>query len=184
MNSNNGIVRILYAMGREGLLPRRLSRIHPVHRTPTTAIWAQAGVTAVFTFGVGFLAGPFNAYVYLGAMLTLAIIPVYVLTNVACVRYFARRADRSLLRHVILPVAGVLVLLIPVYGQVYPPPDPPLRYFPYLVVAFIVVAAVAATVMGRRNPGLLSRAGAVLASGDTGGETADPDGDDPGQRAR
>lgn len=162
MNSNNGIVRILYAMGREGLLPRPLARVHPVHRTPTTAIWVQAAVTAVLTFGVGFAAGPFNTYVYLGAMLTLAIIPVYVLTNVACVRFFARRDDRRPLRHGVLPVAGVLLLLIPVYGQVYPPPDPPLRYFPYLVLAFIAVAAVVATVMGRRNPDLLARAGAVM----------------------
>ncbi|MQA98254.1 MAG: amino acid permease [Streptosporangiales bacterium] len=163
MNSNNGIVRILYAMGREGLLPRRLSQVHPVHRTPTAAIWAQAVVAAVFTFGVGFLAGPFETYVYLGAMLTLAIIPVYVLTNVACVRFFARRADRRVLRHIVLPVAGILALAIPVYGQVYPAPDPPLRYFPYVVLAFIVVTAVAATVIGRNRPVLLSRAGAVLA---------------------
>jgi len=162
MNSNNGIVRILYAMGREGLLPRPLARVHPVHRTPTTAIWVQAAVTALFTFGVGFAAGPFNTYVDLGAMLTLAIIPVYVLTNVACIRFFARRGDRSILRHLILPTAGILLLLIPVYGQVYPPPDPPLRYFPYLVLAFIAAAALTATIIGRRNPDLLSRAGAVL----------------------
>ena len=168
MNSNNGIVRIIYAMGREGMLPTGLSRIHPVHRTPTTAIWAQALTAAAFTFGVGFWSGPFNAYIYLGSLLTLAIIPVYMLTQVACMRFFRNRdgGRHHTLRHVVLPILGLLLLFIPVYGQLYPVPAAPLNVFPYLIVAAIVVAAIVATVIGRRRPETLGRAGAVLASGE------------------
>ena len=168
MNANNGIVRIIFAMGREGMLPRARSRVHPVHRTPTTAIWLQAIVAVVFTFGVGLLTGPFNAYVYLGSILTLAIIPVYILTNIACMRYFngPGRAERSIWRHVVLPVLGILLLAIPIFGQVYPAPPAPLMYFPYLVLAFIVVMAGIAVILGRRRPEVLARAGAVLATGD------------------
>jgi amino acid transporter len=168
MNTNNGIVRIIFAMSREGMLPARLATVHPVHRTPTTAIWVQALFAVVLTFGVGLVAGPFNTYVYLGSILTLAIIPVYMLTNVACMRYFANvgRAERSVLRHVVLPVAGILLLLVPVYGQVYPAPAAPLRYFPYVVLLYIAAAAVWATMLGRSRPEVLLRAGAVLATGD------------------
>ncbi|MCD2443284.1 APC family permease [Agromyces sp. SYSU K20354] len=169
MNANNGVVRIIFAMGREGMLPSSLGRIHPVHRTPTTAIWLQAIVAVVFTFGVGLLAGPFNAYVYLGSILTLAIIPVYILTNIACMRHFARegRAERNVWRHAVLPVLGIVLLGIPIYGQVYPVPAEPLRYFPYIVLAFIAAMAVIAVVFGRRRPEVLARAGAVLAGGES-----------------
>jgi amino acid transporter len=168
MNANNGIVRIVFAMGREGLLPKGLGKVHPVHRTPTNAIWLQAIVAVVFTFGVGLISGPFNAYIYLGSILTLAIIPVYILTNIACMRHFAGpgRAERSIWRHVVLPVLGILVLAIPIFGQVYPAPPAPLTYFPYLVLIFIAVMAVIAVRIGRRRPEVLERAGAVLATGE------------------
>lgn len=173
MNTNNGVVRIVFAMGREGMLPASLGRVHPVRRTPSVAIWLVAVVAVVLTFGVGFLAGPFNAYVYLGSVLTLAIIPVYILTAIACMRYFARdgRAQRSIWKHVVLPVLGIAVLAIPIAGQVYPVPAPPLAYFPYLVVAFIAVMALIAFRMGRTKPEALARAGTVLATGETDDET-------------
>ncbi len=174
MNTNNGIVRIIFAMSREGMLTSSLARVHPVHRTPTTAIWVQAVFTVVLTFGVGSLVGPFNAYIYLGSILTLAIIPVYMLTNLACMRHFAGAglAQRSIVRHVLLPIAGILLLLIPIYGQVYPVPAAPLRYFPYLVLIYIAAAAVWATALKRSRPEVLQRAGAVLATGDAGIDTA------------
>lgn len=177
MNANNGIVRILFAMGREGMLPSSLGRIHPVHRTPTNAVWLQAGVAVVLTFGVGLLVGPFNTYVYLGSILTLAIIPVYILTNIACVRYFRSHGQGSprIMRHVILPVLGILLLAIPIYGQVYPVPPAPINTFPYLVLSLIAVMAVVSIMLGRKYPELLERAGAVLATGSTDDVPSDDD---------
>ena len=101
-------------------------------------------------------------------MLTLAIIPVYILTNIACMRYFKGegRAERKVIRHIVLPILGILVLAIPIFGQVYPAPPPPLTYFPYLVLLFIAVMAVIAFRLGRTRPEVLNRAGAVLATGE------------------
>jgi amino acid transporter len=168
MNSNNGVVRIIYAMGREGMLPQRLGHVHPTHQTPSTAIWFQAVFAAAVTYLVGFIAGPFNAYVYLGSVLTLAIIPVYIFTQLGVMRFFRGegRAEFSVWKHAILPVLGILLLLIPIYGQVYPVPDAPLRYFPYLVIMFIAVAAVAAAIIERKRAGLLQQAGAAMAGAD------------------
>lgn len=173
MNSNNGIVRIIFAMGRERMLPRQLAHIHPKHQTPSTAIWVQGVVAALFTFGVGALAGPFNTYIYLGAILTLAIIPVYMLTQVACLKYFGRSdigEMRNPVKHIVLPILGLLLLLIPVYGQVWPVPAAPINTFPYLVIAAIVIATMVAWQIGQRHPEVLARAGAVLATGE-----ADPE---------
>ena len=36
--------RSLYALARDGFLPSALARVHPVHRTPATAIWTHAAL--------------------------------------------------------------------------------------------------------------------------------------------
>ena len=187
MNTNNGVVRIVFAMGREGLLPHRLGHVHPVRHTPTVAIWFVAIFSVVLTFGVGLLAGPFNAYVYLGSILTLAIIPVYILTAVACMRHFAGpgRGQRSIVRHVVLPVLGIAVLAIPLVGQLYPVPAPPLNLFPYLVLLFIVVMAVVAYAIGRSRPEVLRRAGTIMATGEADDDATEAAGSviDPNEQA-
>ncbi|PRY17810.1 APC family permease [Kineococcus rhizosphaerae] len=174
MNSHNGITRIVFAMGRERMLPERLARVHPRHGTPSTAIVANTVFAVAVTLVVGLAVGPFETYAYLGSLLTLAIIPVYVLTNVACVRFFATtaRARRRTVPHVVLPVLGVLVMLIPVYGLLWPVPAAPYNAFPYVVLATVVMSAAVAAVIGRRRPEVLARAGAVLAAGEVDDATA------------
>jgi amino acid transporter len=172
MNSHNGITRILFAMGREHMLPRRLASVHPTHGTPSGAIIANTVFAVVVTLAIGAWVGPFNAYAYLGSLLTLAIIPVYIATNAACIRFFSTvaRERRSVVKHVVLPVLGMLVMLIPVYGLVWPVPDAPYNVFPYLVVLAIVASAAVAAVIGRQRPEALARAGAVLAAAETDAE--------------
>ena len=98
-------------MGREHMLPPALATVHPTHGTPSTAIVCNAVFAVVVTLVVGAVGGYVHAYAYLGSLLTLAIIPVYVLTNAACIRFFATtaRARRNTLRHVVLPVLGMLL---------------------------------------------------------------------------
>lgn len=177
VNSNNGIVRILFAMGREGMLPARFGSVSARLGTPAFAVLAQSGFAVVVTVVVGFWVGPFNAYAYLGAVLTFGIIPVYWLTNIACMRFFRKqRPDKfKVLRHVVLPVLGILLMVIPIYGSVWPVPAAPYNWFPYAVLGYALVMALIATVLGRRRPEFLARAGGVLA-----GVEADPDASDPG----
>ena len=97
INSSNGIVRILNTMGREGLLPRTFAFIDPQaahavvrdlrHRRLRASCSRSA--SARVSGGLGDPAGGSNVYGYLGFLLTLGILPVYVLTNLAAARYFA-----------------------------------------------------------------------------------------------
>ena len=102
INSANGIVRILNTMGREGLLPKSLAYIDPKRHSPSHAVFATGVFTVVTALTVGAVsgglgdpAGGSNVYGYLGFLLTLGILPVYVLTNLAAARYFAT-ADGSM----------------------------------------------------------------------------------------
>lgn len=168
VNSNNGIVRILFAMGREGMLPRRLAAVSPKLGTPAFAVLAQSAFAVVVTVVLGYWVGPFNTYAYLGAVLTFGIIPVYWLTNIACMRFFRRQRPQefNVWRHAVLPVIGILLMVIPIYGSLWPVPAAPYNWFPYAVLGYIVLLAVVANVLGRRRPELLARAGEVLAGVD------------------
>jgi amino acid transporter len=113
VNSNNGIIRIFFAMGREGLLPKWFSEVHPVRRTPTKAVLVQGAFSIALALIVGAVSGGLtdplggsNVYGYLGFLLTLGILPVYVLTNLAAVRYLWGSVGFNWLKHFVLPLLG------------------------------------------------------------------------------
>lgn len=107
--------------------------------------------------------GPLGAYNFLGGILGLGIIVLYILMNIGLVGYFWRRhRDKwSVVRHGILPVVGSLLMLLPIYGQVYPLPAWPYRLVPYLIVTWVVAGAVYFAVLRRRRPQFLDAMGRV-----------------------
>jgi amino acid transporter len=187
VSSANGIVRILSTMGREQLLPRMLAYVHPRHRTPTRAVLLVGGFSVIVAIGLGIINGGLddatagsNVYGYLGFLLTLGILPVYVLTNVAAVGYFRRAGRASLVRHVALPLIGAVLMVVLLVEQILQQTDPPYTWFPWVIIGWIALLAAVAIWLGRRRPEELARAGAVLATGEVAGaEAAAPE---PGRR--
>lgn len=173
VNSANGIVRILHTMGREQLLPRVFAEVHPRHRTPTRAVLVVGGFSVVVALGLGLVNGGLgdttagsNVYGYLGFLLTLGILPVYVLTNLAAVAYF-RRSDRlHLLRHAMLPLGGAALMGVLLVEQILQQTDPPYTWFPWVIVVWVAVLGAAAVWLGARRPEALKRAGSVLGTGE------------------
>ncbi|HET9622607.1 MAG TPA: APC family permease [Kofleriaceae bacterium] len=175
-SSTNGIVRILNTMGRERLLPRALAYVHPTHRTPTRAVLAVGAFSIVVALGLGHVNGGLgdaaagsNVYGYLGFLLTLGILPVYVLTNLAAIAYFRRAGRLHAIRHVVLPLVGAALMVVLLVEQILQQTDPPYTWFPWLIVGWVAVLAIAALWLGARRPDALARAGAVLATGDVAG---------------
>jgi amino acid transporter len=173
VNSNNGIVRIMHTMGREGLLPKALGHIDPKRRTPSYAVAVQGIFSVVLAFVVGAVAGGLgdptggsNVYGYLGFLLTMGILPVYVLTNVAAIRFFRARGDFSILRHAILPGLGALLMVGLIVGQIIAQTDAPYTWFPWVIVAWVAVVAAFAVWLGVRRPDVVKTAGAALADVD------------------
>ncbi|HZU14401.1 MAG TPA: APC family permease [Chloroflexota bacterium] len=116
-NSNAGVnaaTRVGYAMGRIGLLPRQLARVHPTHRTPYVAINVQAIVGIALALFLGFATGsPLNGFALLGTVATIIVIGIYILTNLSCVVYYWRdqRAHFNILLHFLIPVLGVILFV-------------------------------------------------------------------------
>jgi amino acid transporter len=110
---HNAITRYTYALASEGALPRQLGRIHPVHKSPYIAGYAQTALAALVV--AGFAA--FHADPYLQLLLwvntpgVIGIVVLQALTAFAVWRFF-RRTDHteSAARTLVAPlVAGILL---------------------------------------------------------------------------
>jgi len=110
----NAATRVGYALARIGLLPRVLSRVHPVHRTPVAAVHLQAILGIVLAIGLGLLlGGPLNAFALLGTVGTIVIIGIYVLTNVSNLVLHLRdhRDEFNVALNLVVPVLGILAFV-------------------------------------------------------------------------
>jgi amino acid transporter len=132
-NSNAGVnaaSRVIYAMGRNGVLPRMFGETHPVHKTPHVAIIAQTALGIVVALLLGWKWGPLNAFGTLSYALTSLVIVVYITVSLSTIAYYRReRATQfNVWLHAIIPAAGALAFLPPLSYQVHPVPPDPLRY--------------------------------------------------------
>ena len=174
VNANNGIVRVLYAMGRESLLPRLLAHIDPRRRTPSYAVLVQGVFALIVVFVVGAVSGGLadpagggNVYGYLGFLLTLGVLPIYALTNLAAIRYFRRIGEFRLLRHGVLPAIGALLMVGLLVGQIIEQTTAPYTWLPWVIVGWVALVAAAAFWLEHKRPEVVAVAGGVLATGET-----------------
>jgi amino acid transporter len=173
INSSNGIVRILTTMGREGLLPRLFAHIDPRRLTPTRAVFVTGAFGVVIALIVGAISGGLgdpvggsNVYGYLGFLLTLGILPVYVLTNLAAARYFAGSGRFNPIRHGLLPLGGAALMVALLVGQIIEQTSAPYTWFPWVIVVWVALVGAGALWLAATRPRQLELAGAVLGTAD------------------
>jgi amino acid transporter len=172
----NSQCRLIFNAGREGLLPSWLGKVHPVRRTPVNAIYAFVGIAGgiIVVWALLHLIGghkysgsmdPLNFFFESSTMGTILVLVVYFLANLALPFYYHKhRPDEfNVLKHVVLPVLGMIAIAVPVYYLVKPGQSAPYDWFPYAALAIVVVAAVYGYVLNRRDPSLGERAGSIVA---------------------
>ena len=169
----NSQARVLFDGGRSHLLPSWLGKSRPPGETPVNAVAMMAivglGIVVIWwlchvTGIVGGSDDPVNLYAESGTMGTILILFVYVLTAFSLPVFVWRRhrASFSILRHVLAPAFGALVLAIP-FAELFAPGQPlPYSVFPYLAVATLVAAMVIAWLVVRRDPEAGAGEGAAL----------------------
>jgi amino acid transporter len=159
--------RVIFSCSREGLLPALLGSVHPRHKTPHRAAWALLLVALVLSLGFGWLGkvGPLNYFGLAGTLGTLPIIFTYVFTNLALPVYVFRyhRDVLDLLRHVVLPVAGTVVMLFPLWGLIQPGQAWPYDIFPRIAFGVLILCGLYGVAIMRRSPGLEQRIGSYVA---------------------
>jgi amino acid transporter len=170
----NSQARLVFNAGREGLLPRWIGKVHPKRKTPINAIYAfvgiAGGIIVVWCLGhlIGGASGSMNGLNFFdesGTMGTILILVVYFLANLALPFYYRkyRPQEFNVLKHLILPVLGMIVIAVPVYYLCKPPQPQPYDWFPYAALIIIVLSVIYAYVLNRRDPQLADRVGSIVA---------------------
>lgn len=138
--STNAATRVIFALGRAGVLPRSLSRVHPRYLTPSNAIWVQTLLTLAVGLGLGFWIGPDQEFYFMGTVITLGLVFVYGMSNWGVYRFYRgeKRAEFRVWPHLICPLFSTAALIWVGVASIVPLPDAPLRYAPALVGGWTV----------------------------------------------
>ena len=134
----NAAVRLLYAMGREHMLPHQPS---PPVALQDAACRGRRGDVLALAIGlpISIHNGGFLAFAYIGALSGLALIILFISVSVGVIVAFRRqyKADFNPFLHVVLPILGIITFGIPLVGTFYPVPAAPYNYFPYITLGWL-----------------------------------------------
>jgi amino acid transporter len=170
----NSQCRLIFNAGREGLLPRWIGKVDAVRRTPINAIITFVAVAGAITgiWALGHLIGghtnsldALNFFFESSTMGTILLLVVYFLANLALPFFYRkyRPQEFNVVKHLILPVLGMIAIAVPVYYLCKPGQSQPYNWFPYAALGVIVVSVVYALILVRRDPGLGERVGSIVA---------------------
>ena len=138
----NAGARVIYTMGRSGLLPEPLGRSHPTHQSPHLALslFALVNLAIAVVMLVGFRRAPADAFGDTATLGAFGFVAIY-LSIAAGAPLYLRRLGEMRPRHLALAAVTVLLLLVPTVGSVYPVPAPPGNVYPYLFFAYFAAGA-------------------------------------------
>ena len=139
LGTATGATRLLFALGRDNLLPGALGRVDESTGAPrlAMALTITVGVVGnIVLYLAGVSAG--NVFAYLGTVGVLALLVVYLATQVGAMVLF-RRNGRWRVWQFAIPVLAILLLANTLYRNVFPIPAAPYNLFPYVVIVWIVV---------------------------------------------
>jgi amino acid transporter len=147
--------RVLMLMAHHGLVHRSLSKTHARRETPGAAGFV-AGLLSFLP--VAFLAwrgtSAADIYAYMGTLSVYGFLTIYTLVAIAMPIHLVRRA-RLGPGAILLSVCATSVMLFGLVGSVYPQPPAPIRYFPYIYLAYIIGGMLWYAIC-RRRPGFVT----------------------------
>lgn len=183
----NAASRVAFALGRIQLLPKEAASIHSRFRTP----WIAAIGLAVIAIAVSLIFGfamsgpkPLGAVLFLGALVTLLFIPMYMMVALSCLFYFWRhhRSEFNVIKHGLVPLVGTAVF-VPVLiaslginfaGLGIAPLAGDARFTPWIVLAWIVLGVIVYTRLRHRKREALGQLDRVFIHDDELEESVTP----------
>jgi amino acid transporter len=171
-NANAGVnvsSRTAYAMGRIRAFPAFLAHVNARHRSPVYAIVAAFVITIAITLALGLKYTPEVAFAMTGTGIVILLVAIYILMNVACIGYFARkRTGFNVLSHLIVPLLGVAAFVpawlsaagIPAFNFITPLP-PPISYMGPGVGGWMLVGLIYLIILYARHKQRVTEVGLV-----------------------
>jgi amino acid transporter len=128
--------RLGFALGRAGLSPM-LAHVHPVHRTPSSAVSFTAILVIVPYLACAPLIGAGNYYSDSSTIGTLALILIYVAVGTA--EAVEGWRDRRPFWSAACTLGPILLLWV-LYRNIYPVPEYPNNLWPYAAFAWVIAS--------------------------------------------
>jgi amino acid transporter len=177
----NASTRAIFALGRSRILPEALAAVHPTYRTPVNAVHLQGVLGILLAIGLGILfkdvttGGPLTTYIFIGYAIALLFAGMYIAVNIASLGYYMGegRAEMNVIKHVVVPIVGVILLIpaflgvlggltIPLLNITLPPLASPYNVVPPLVGLWMLAGIVLYFVLRARAASTIERVGDVM----------------------
>lgn len=155
----NVVGRILYVMGKEGVVAERFGRTHETHLTPHRVLLV-AGPAAILLDIILLLVGahPMEIVVWVDTYATYGYMVAYALVAIAGVIYTKRAGIPNRLVWV-CAVVSVAAMAYVFFANVWPVPAFPLNVLPYLFLGTMLLAFARFWWLKRNRPEVLTRVG-------------------------
>lgn len=167
----NVSARMLFSLGRSGLLPSRLGRVHGRRQTPFAALLVVMLIALSLSLWLGFQYGPLMGFAILATTSTSFIVSMYILVQLACIAYFWRfqRQHFNWFLHLVVPVAGIALFIpvllatvgIPVFSFITKL-QPPLSYAAYAAAGLSALGLAISVYFSAARPERLAKFGHVV----------------------
>jgi amino acid transporter len=148
----NSGARLIFQMGKQGVFPQRAGTAHSAHGTPHVAILVMSALQFCIPSYMMYLglqvtdafndAGTFGAFGFVGG---------YMFVTIAAPMYLKKIGEIKSMDLAISAI-GVLLLLVPAVGSVWPVPAAPVNLFPYIFGTYVLIglAYITARQLGQR----------------------------------
>jgi amino acid transporter len=101
-----GVARVVFAMGRDGQLPRFLARVHPRYHTPYMGMLVTAALSLCVALYMK------NRLDDLASIVNFGALSGFLFLHVSVFSYFGiKRRSVSAMRHWVVPICGIIVVL-------------------------------------------------------------------------
>src|ERR1700691_5334436 len=149
--------RVLFLMGRNGALHSVLGEAHADNQTPHRAVLLSSAA-AFLPAAVMTLLGMnlFEIYGLIGTLATFGFVTVYILVSAAAPLYL-RSLGRLTPQAMGISVLAILAMSAALLGNLYPVPEPPYSYLPYLYAALLMAGFAWSTIWSARTPSFLAQ---------------------------
>ncbi|HEV7567440.1 MAG TPA: APC family permease [Microbacteriaceae bacterium] len=168
--ANTQTSRVIFAGARGGLWPKSLASINARFQTP----WIAAIAFVVPSLIIGCLStaftDPATASGFLGTFGILGIVIMYIMANVALIVQFVKLRRAGVRKNPVLwvgiPIVGLIVLAIPVWGDLRPGQAAPFDALPWLTIGLVLLGIVYTVILSLVRPDVMKNAPALLEGAD------------------
>jgi amino acid transporter len=139
--ATNGSAHIVFALSRDSFASRRVAILHDRSNAPRRAIYVvfSAGL-ALLGIGAWLWTAPTTVIGNLSGLGFFGAAACYGLVMIGSLREYAATDLRGRRWHrLALPCAGLAILAYVIYGNIWPIQAPPVRYYPYIALAWFIL---------------------------------------------